>query len=253
MRVQERTDKAENMDKNSVIFHPIISSIQKMALYETKSKYYLVGSNNTQTRFRVIKIDRMEAKDLVLYDDKVEYTAEEIQNLINMIEAGNRRSGVKRVAVVGHHTIYKIEDTTMVYIPHESVRILHPDETRYVKMFQNIDLASNFYYSLQDEDTDIEVNNTDHLSSSIVSGSSNLEHPETQHYGVRTQPHKKLVWNMHLLRDALKAELHPDGFYISLMALWAVEYKCVWKICLCHFDSPKIEQIRGHKILEARG
>nr|CAH7715536.1 unnamed protein product [Callosobruchus chinensis] len=252
------------MDKNSVIFHPIISSIQKMALYETKSKYYLVGSNNTQTRFRVIKIDRMEAKDLVLYDDKVEYTAEEIQNLINMIEAGNRRSGGggfskvistfgivgfikflegyyvilitkrRRVAVVGHHTIYKIEDTTMVYIPHESVRILHPDETRYVKMFQNIDLASNFYYSysydlshtlqynltspkrfvpnisLQDEDTDIEVNNTDHLSSSIVSGSSNLENPETQHFGVRTQPHKKFVWNMHLLRDALKAELHPD-------------------------------------------
>nr|CAH7753997.1 unnamed protein product [Callosobruchus chinensis] len=72
--------------------------------------------------------------------------------------------------------------------------------------------------SLQDEDTDIEVNNTDHLSSSIVSGSSNLEHPETQHYGVRTQPHKKFVWNMHLLRDALKAELHPDWLLLSLMA-----------------------------------
>ncbi|KAG5888400.1 hypothetical protein JTB14_035702 [Gonioctena quinquepunctata] len=81
------------MDKNDVIFHPIISSIQKMALYETKSKYYLVGSNNTQTRFRVLKIDRMEARELEIYDDKVEYTAEEIHNLINMIDSGNRRAG----------------------------------------------------------------------------------------------------------------------------------------------------------------
>lgn len=52
----------------------------------------------------------------------------------------------RKVAVIGHHTIYKIEDTNMVYIPHESVRLLHPDEARYVRMFQNIDLASNFYY-----------------------------------------------------------------------------------------------------------
>lgn len=135
----------------------------------------------------------MENRNLEIYDDKVEYTAEEIHNLISMIDSGNRRSGGgfskvisafgivgkwrkiylilclfrqyvlgfikflegyytilitkrRKVAVIGHHTIYKIEDTTMVYIPHESVRLLHPDEPRYVKMFQNIDLASNFYY-----------------------------------------------------------------------------------------------------------
>lgn len=52
----------------------------------------------------------------------------------------------RKVAVIGHHTIYKIEDTTMIYIPHESVRIVHPDESRYLKMFQSIDLASNFYF-----------------------------------------------------------------------------------------------------------
>lgn len=52
----------------------------------------------------------------------------------------------RKVSVVGHHTIYKIEDTTMIYIPHESVRVVHPDEARYVKMFQSIDLASNFYF-----------------------------------------------------------------------------------------------------------
>ena len=34
----------------------------------------------------------------------------------------------------------------MVYIPNESVRIHHPDEARYVKLFQSVDLSSNFYF-----------------------------------------------------------------------------------------------------------
>lgn len=53
----------------------------------------------------------------------------------------------RRVAVIGHHTVYKIEDTSMIYIPNDVIRIFHPDEQRYVKMFQSIDLSSNFYFS----------------------------------------------------------------------------------------------------------
>lgn len=119
----------------------------------------------------------MEAKDLVIYDDKVEYSPEEIHDLICMIDSGNRRSSIGtglskvvsafgivgfirflegyyiilitkrcKIAVIGHHAIYKIEETNMIYIPHETVRLIHPEEPRYVKMFQNIDLASNFYF-----------------------------------------------------------------------------------------------------------
>uniref|UniRef100_S4RN11 FIG4 phosphoinositide 5-phosphatase n=1 Tax=Petromyzon marinus TaxID=7757 RepID=S4RN11_PETMA len=53
----------------------------------------------------------------------------------------------RKVADIGGHSIYKIEDTVMTYIPHESVRVSHPDEARYVKIFQNVDLSSNFYFS----------------------------------------------------------------------------------------------------------
>jgi hypothetical protein len=52
----------------------------------------------------------------------------------------------RRVAFIGYHTIYKIEDTAMIYIPNDGVRVSHPDEQRYVKMFQSIDLSSNFYF-----------------------------------------------------------------------------------------------------------
>ncbi|XP_044255636.1 polyphosphoinositide phosphatase isoform X2 [Tribolium madens] len=224
------------MEKNGVIFHPIISSIQKIALYETKSKYYLVGSNNTQTRFRVLKIDRQEAKDLKICDDKVEYTEKEIHDLVDMIDSGNRQrssstnSGFskvissfgivgfirflegyyiilitkrRKVAVIGYHTIYKIEDTSMIYIPHESIRFVHPDEPRYVKMFQNIDLASNFYFSYS-------YDLTHTLQHNLTTPKQLMHNPLTtlsqSDYGIRSKPRLKFVWNTHLLTP----ELHPD-------------------------------------------
>lgn len=49
-----------------------------------------MGSNNTLTRFRVLKIDRMEPRELLVIDDKREYTQDEIQDLVNMIDMGNR-------------------------------------------------------------------------------------------------------------------------------------------------------------------
>lgn len=246
------------MKKTNVHFHPIISCIQKIALYETKSKFYLVGSNNTQTRFRVIKIDRTEPKELIVYDDKVEYTAQEIHNLINMILAGNRNNttskgspkiisafGIagfirflegyyivlitkrRKVAVVGMHTLYKIEDTNMIYIPHESIRVIHPEEPRYVKMFQSIDLASNFYFSYSYDLTHSLQHNLATPKQFIPNNVSNEDPKNTtleqknkfnisldcnngiESYGVRTRPFRKFVWNNHLL-SLVEAELHPD-------------------------------------------
>lgn len=49
-----------------------------------------MGSNNTQTKFRVLKINRMEPKDLHVIDDKIEYTQDEIKDLVKMIDLGNR-------------------------------------------------------------------------------------------------------------------------------------------------------------------
>lgn len=37
----------------------------------------------------------------------------------------------RKMADIGGHSIYKIEDTSMIYIPNDSVRVAHPDEARY--------------------------------------------------------------------------------------------------------------------------
>ncbi|XP_015601524.1 polyphosphoinositide phosphatase isoform X2 [Cephus cinctus] len=261
--------------RQSIIFHPIISSIQKIALYETKSRFYLMGSNNTQTRFRVLKIDRMEPRELIVVDDKTEYTQDEIKDLVNMIDMGNRNragqrsnvSGVarvvsafgiigfvrflegyyiilvtkrRRVAVIGHHTIYKIEDTSMIYIPNDTVRLFHPDEQRYVKMFQSIDLSSNFYFSYSYDLTHTLQHNMApprHIKSDVprdLTSQDAIDSEDTEEsedffnmwalrkdwqnngygercidYGIRSNPHRRFVWNSHLLAPVEKY-LHRD-------------------------------------------
>ena len=162
-------------------YSPAVKTLQRIALYETKSRFYVVGSNNTQNRFRVLKIDRTDPRGLHISDDTTVYNSKEIRELLTMIDDGNRSkvgqkmgSGLSRtvsafgiagfvkflegyyiilitkrrkVGLIGHHTIYKIEDTVMISIPHESVKDYHSDEQRYLKMFQAIDLSSNFYFS----------------------------------------------------------------------------------------------------------
>lgn len=82
---------------NGIIVHRLKSIISKRneifrSMYQFRhlQRFYLVGSNYTQTRFRVLKIDRMEPRELVVVDDKVEYSQDEIRDLVTRIDVGNR-------------------------------------------------------------------------------------------------------------------------------------------------------------------
>lgn len=66
-------------------------------MYETKTYYYLVGFNDAETRFRLLKINRSIAKpkDLleIVVEDPLVYNSEEIVDILNMISEGNKQSG----------------------------------------------------------------------------------------------------------------------------------------------------------------
>nr|CAD7430340.1 unnamed protein product [Timema monikensis] len=137
----------------------------------------------------------------------------------------------RRVAVIGHHTLYKIEDTSMIYIPNDGVRTTHPDEQRYLKMFQSIDLSSNFYFSYSyDLSHTLQSNLTPpcEASNTILTEESTLKHdrpvkaaeshlPETGQpvnspllkLSVRNRPNRRFVWNNHLLSQ-IEQDVHPD-------------------------------------------
>ena len=70
--------KAEEHDCQ---FMPFIRTMQRIVLYMTKSRIYIVGSNNMETKFRVLKIDRTEPRSLKISDDKIVYSQKEVIHL----------------------------------------------------------------------------------------------------------------------------------------------------------------------------
>ncbi|KAK7808522.1 hypothetical protein U0070_003159 [Myodes glareolus] len=239
---------------------PIISSVQKLVLYETRARYFLVGSNHAETKYRVLKIDRTEPKDLVIIDDRHVYTQQEVRELLGRLDLGNRtKTGQKgssglfravsafgivgfvrflegyyivlitkrrKMADIGGHAIYKIEDTNMIYIPNDSVRITHPDEARYLRIFQNVDLSSNFYFSysydlshsLQYNLTVLrmplemlksETSKARQESFDIFEDEGLTSQGGSGVFGISSEPYMKYVWNGELL-DIIKSTVHRD-------------------------------------------
>ncbi|TRY78581.1 hypothetical protein TCAL_11221 [Tigriopus californicus] len=176
------SDAGSSISRASQIrFHSFVKTVQRIVIYETRARYYVVGSNNTETQFRVLNIHRNEPRDLVITDDQLVYDTQEIKSLLMMADVGNRSKvgqkvgygltktlsafGIagfvrflegyyillitkrRKAAMIGHHCIYKIEDTSLLYIPNDDIRESHPDEARYRRMFQAVDMSSNFYYS----------------------------------------------------------------------------------------------------------
>ncbi|XP_046877169.1 polyphosphoinositide phosphatase [Hypomesus transpacificus] len=239
----------------------VISGVQKLVLYETRARYFLVGSNHAQTKHRVLKIDRTEPRDLVIIDDKHVYSQQEVRELLGRLDLGNRpkmgqkgSSGLSRavsaygivgfvrflegyyivlitkrrkMADIGGHSIYKIEDTSMIHIPNDSVRVTHPDEARYVRIFQNVDLSSNFYFSYSYDLSHSLQYNLTLLKSPCDPGAEPEEEVHTQSrqdsfdifedegqptqvvHGIQNEPYAKYVWNAKLL-ECVKDVVHHD-------------------------------------------
>ena len=259
--------------------HPI-NWVQRIALYTTQSRYYLVGSNNTQTAFKVLKIDRTE-DELSIIDDRVEYNYQEIRELLLRIDHGNRTksdsTGItktvssfgllgfvrflhgyyliliikrRKVASIGYHTIYKVEDTKLVYIPNEQPREFVSDEARYVRAFNSIDLSSNFYFSysydithslqynlstiraarfFQDFRTERQSQSSFKDNENEGDGKTKSDHLITQSrptsIPIKTKPSLRFVWNSHLIDFP---NLHDDWKVYLMHGFVAQANICVY-------------------------
>ncbi|XP_065883626.1 polyphosphoinositide phosphatase-like isoform X2 [Dysidea avara] len=92
----------------------------------------------------------------------------------------------RKVATIGYHVIYKIVDTCIVRIYNNlSSRGQSSNEAKYVKIFQNVDLSSNFYFSY-----------TYDLSQPLQSQMRSI--PGS------VSPATKFIWNQRLLKSFTK-------------------------------------------------
>ena len=205
-------------EPNRVTLRPVPAALQRFAIYETKTKLYIVGSTNDGTSCRLLKIDRAHPTMLeapLVEDDDAEYSDAQIKEVLLMLDDGNKSTankgqglvqvasafGIvglvrflegyylilitkrKLVANIGGHMIYKIEDTSLYPISNPSSNPApHPCESKYLKIFQNVDLSSNFYFSYS----------YDLTLSLQCQMRSNPNH---------TPSCTKFIWNEHLLQD----------------------------------------------------
>ncbi|KAF3618095.1 hypothetical protein FXO37_34357 [Capsicum annuum] len=159
-------------------FNPLSYSLEKFRLYETRARFYLIGSDRNKQFFRVLKIDRMEPSDLNISEDPVVYPPEEIKSLLQRIAEGNRATGGlnfvakvygiagcikfleshylvlvtkrRQIGCVCGHAIYSIDESQIIAIPHVSVQtdVAHSKtELRYKKLLSSVDLTKDFFYS----------------------------------------------------------------------------------------------------------
>ncbi|KAL3513411.1 hypothetical protein ACH5RR_026128 [Cinchona calisaya] len=153
-------------------------SLEKFRLYETRARYYLIGSDKNKRFFRVLKIDRMEPSDLNISEDPVVYTSQEVKNLLQRIAEGNRATGGltfvakvygiagcikflesyylvlvtkrRQIGCLCGHAIYSIDESQIISIPHSTVQtdVAHSKtELRYKKLLSSVDLTKDFFYS----------------------------------------------------------------------------------------------------------
>ncbi|XP_058447732.1 polyphosphoinositide phosphatase [Malaya genurostris] len=224
------------MDPNTK-FYPLICSIQKVALFETKSKLYLIGSNSKETRFRILEIDRkspnlsihenaseLKKGDIRLFLQTRSYTrsisAYGVLGFVKFLEGYYLILVTKRTrcAFIGKHIIYTIKDTAMIRVNEQPTgKQVHPLEQRYVKMFSNVDLKSNFYFSYSYDLTRSLQYNVSTPKFVGVQCKIEQDEPiewknvtgEKSTYAFRGVSRDRFVWNAYLLKP-MECIMHKD-------------------------------------------
>ncbi|KAE9446385.1 hypothetical protein C3L33_21717, partial [Rhododendron williamsianum] len=165
---------------NDPEFDPNSYSLEKFRLYETKARFYLIGSDRNKRFFRVLKIDRMEPSDLNLSEDPVVYSPQEVKSLLQRISEGNRATGGltfvakvygiagcvkflesyylilvtkrRQIGCICGHAIYSIDESQLISIPHTSIQtdIAHskPEMRYYISVIRLSIFGRDFSVSL---------------------------------------------------------------------------------------------------------
>lgn len=207
-----------------------VCKMHKFTVYETATKYYLVGADIMDQRFRILKIDRnSDVGSLSVAEDDIVYTKKEMGELLSAVGDGNKSTGgmklkcstwgllgfvrftgtyymlliTKRsqVAMVGGHYVYQIDGTELVPLVTTQNSRFKPDsrnaeETRFLGILNNLDLSRSFYFSYSYDITNTLQHNILKERNAMTQG---LPRPYPPEYN------DMFVWNNYLLRPATVA------------------------------------------------
>ncbi|KAF9616130.1 hypothetical protein IFM89_028596 [Coptis chinensis] len=152
--------------------------LQKFRLYETRSKFYMVGRDKSRTLWRVLKIDRLDPTELNIREDSTTYSEGECYDLLKRIHEGNMSTGGlkfvttcygivgfikflgpyymlvitkrRQIGAISGHTVYSVTKSEMIPLPNSTVRSNMANsryENRYKKLLCTVDLTKDFFFS----------------------------------------------------------------------------------------------------------
>lgn len=218
--------------------------LHKISVYETQTRYFLIGGDVTESHWRMLKIDRTSPPGrLHITEDEVVYTKDEMNQLLRTLEDGNRAAGGmvhratawgllgfirftecyymllvnkrQQVAMIGGHYIYQIEDTMTIPISTGPVSRLqsnrNPTEARYLSILNKLDLNKSFYFSYSYDLTRTLQHNIIKEREALISKKSKAERRSNPDFN------SMFVWNQYLLDPALENSKNPYDWCIPVI------------------------------------
>ncbi|KAK9275983.1 hypothetical protein L1049_023259 [Liquidambar formosana] len=157
---------------------PPHACMHKFRLYETRSKFYMIGRNKSRTYWRVLKIDRLEPFELNVREDSTTYTEGQCSDLLRRIHEGNKSTGGlkfvttcygivgfikflgpyymllitkrRQIGEICGHNVYAVSKSEIIPLPNSTVQsdmANSKDENRYKKLLCTVDLTKDFFFS----------------------------------------------------------------------------------------------------------
>ena len=217
-----------------------VCKMHKFTLYETASRFYLVGGDITDRKFRILKIDRSgDLEDLIVHEDDIVYSKLEMNQLLNAVDDGNKASGglklkcttwgllgfirftgafymlviTKRsqVAIIGGHYVYQVDGTDLISLtPPTNTRFknLDSEEARFVGILNHLDLSRSFYFSYSYDITRSLQNNIAQERELLWEGKCE---PDADYHNTM------FIWNHHLLQPAFSALKKPYDWCLPII------------------------------------
>ncbi|XP_022862461.1 phosphoinositide phosphatase SAC4-like [Olea europaea var. sylvestris] len=176
--VTQQPQGARLLSPPPLISPPPDGFMQKFRLYETRSKFYMVGRDKNRTYWKVLKIDRTEPSELNVREDSTPYTEIECSDLLRRIHEGNRVTGGlkfvtscygivgfikflgpyymllitkrRQIGSICGHIVYAISKSEIIPLQNSVVRssmVNYKNENRYKKLLCMVDLTKDFYFS----------------------------------------------------------------------------------------------------------
>ncbi|KAI1185677.1 SacI homology domain-containing protein [Nemania serpens] len=204
---------------------PLVHKMHKFTLYETASRYYIVGGDVAEKRFRILKVERNTHDDPILRtaEDKTIYGRKEMNALLDTIDHGNKATGgIKQrctswgligfikftgpyymllitkkstVAMIGGRYVYQVDGTELIPLtpPKYKTDARNPEESRFLGILNHLDLTRSFYYSYSYDITRTLQHNIRREREALARGLPGVAHRDDNNM---------FVWNSHLLRPA---------------------------------------------------